>query len=274
MEQITFKQCFKGAWVDGFNALRNRPLLSLAIAVVLLITLALSVSIRQLAQSAAQAGLPATYRFRFALMSLGVALVNLIAFSALGVQVLRYVVLGPEAAKTTPWTRDIGRYVWTSIQLVFGLSLLCIAISLVFGFVLHASGNGGSYALISTFIALLFCAATFVAIRLSLIYAQIAAGRVKSWRAAWQDSRGHFWSIFGVQVAVLLPLIFAGFVIMVATEVVVRLMPGATFAVLATLILQAVISVIWFAIACGAAGWLYHRYANRLLSLDAPPAGV
>lgn len=59
MEPITFKQCFKGAWRDGFNALRNRPLLCLTIAVVLLVTSALGVSFKQLALTAAQTGEPA-----------------------------------------------------------------------------------------------------------------------------------------------------------------------------------------------------------------------
>ncbi|MFJ2995201.1 hypothetical protein [Pandoraea sp. NPDC087047] len=273
MEPITFKQCFKGAWVDGFNALRNRPLLCLSVAVVILVTSALGVTFRQLAANAAQAGTSAGFRFGMSTLSLTVGLSNFFAFSVLAVHVLRYVILGPEAARQAPWmSRDVKRYMWTSVQLGLGFGLSGTALIVIAVIALRATGHANSSALISTIIVLLMCAMMFIAVRVSLIYGQIAAGRGKQWRAAWQDTRGHFWSMLGTGVATILPLVVVAILVTTVLETTLRIMPSALVAVLGILTVQAALSVVWMAVTCGVGGWLYHRYANHLLTLDAPPA--
>ncbi|AKM29013.1 hypothetical protein AB870_01010 [Pandoraea faecigallinarum] len=274
MEPITFKQCFKGAWIDGFSALRNRPLLTISIAVVILVTLALGTSVKQLAATAAQTGMSAAYRLELALASMGIGLVNVVAFSILAVHTLRHVILGPDIARATPWYRDVGRYVWASIQIGVGFGVVTAAIMVIAVLALRVSGHGNSSALVLTLLVLLICLVVFVAIRLSLILAQIGAGRSKRWRAAWQDTRGHFWSIFGTGVAIALPVIVGALIVLVVVELLVRMTTSTTVLVLAALILQAVISVVWMAVICAGNGWIYHRYANRLLDLEGAPDDV
>jgi hypothetical protein len=275
MAPITFKQCFKGAWRDGFNALRNRPLLCLTIAVVLLITLALSVSLRQLALDASQSGEPALFRLRLALMSFGVVLVNIVAFSVLAIHVVRYTILGPDAARQSHWYgRDLWRYLWASIQIFVGVAAVCFISAMCAAFALLATGHSTPYAALGTLSALLILALIFVVLRLSLIFPQIGAGRSKQWRAAWQDSRGHFWAMLGTTLGTMLPLIVAGVVLTNLFAVVLTFMPTATTAVLGTLLLQTVLSVAWVALASSVSAWLYQRFANRLLTLDDAPDDV
>ncbi|MDM8357322.1 hypothetical protein [Pandoraea communis] len=275
MEPITFKQCFKGAWRDGFNALRNRPLLCLTIAIVLLVTSALGVSFKQLALTAAQTGEPAVFRLRLALMSFGVVLVNIVTFSVLAVHVVRYTVLGPDAARQAHWYgRDLWRYLWTSIQICVSLAVVWFVAAFCVAFALRAAGRNDSYAALGTFFVLLMCALGFVLIRVSLIFPQIGAGRSKRWRAAWQDSRGHFWVMFGTTLGTILPLIIAGVIVTILFAVVLHFSPAATTVVLGTLILQTALSIAWVAVATSVSGWLYHRFADHLLTLDDAPDDV
>ncbi|WP_374618609.1 hypothetical protein [Pandoraea sp.] len=275
MEPITFKQCFKGAWRDGFNALRHRPWLCLTIAVVILITSALSVSLKQLALTASQSGEPAIYRLRIALMSFGVLIVNCVAFSVLAIHVFRHTILGPETARQGHWYgRDLWRYLWTSIQIFVGFFVVWLMVAFAAALALRVAGHGNSYAALATLLALSVCALFFVLIRVSLVFPQIAAGRSKRWRAVWQDSRGHFWVMFGTTIAAILPLIVAGVVVTVLFAMLLQVLPAATTVVLGTLVLQTVLSVAWVAVATAVSGWLYRRYADRLLGLDDAPDDV
>lgn len=275
MEPITFKQCFRGAWRDGFNALRNRPLLCLSVAVVLLVTSALSLSLKELAITASRSGEPAVFQLRLALVSFGVVLVNIVAFSVLAVHVARYTILGPDTARQSHWYgRDLWRYLWASIQICVGLFAVWFIAALCAAFALRVAGRGDSYAILGTFFVLLMCALLFVLIRVSLIFPQIGAGRSKRWRAAWLDARGHFWVMLGTTVGTILPLIIAGAIMALLFAVVLHFMPAATTVVLGTLILQTVLSIAWVAVATGASGWLYHRFADRLLTLDDAPDDV
>ncbi|ODP32036.1 hypothetical protein [Pandoraea sp. ISTKB] len=275
MEPITFKQCFKGAWIDGLNALRNRPLLCLSIAVVFLITSALGVSFRQLALTASQSASPALFRLQISLLSFAVSLVNLFAMAILAVHVLRYVILGPDAARQASWIdRGVRRYVLTSFQVAIVWWIVLIVAIPIAVIIMRLTGRGGSYALVGTLLVLLICASLFLLVRISLIFPQIAVGRSKRWRSAWQDSRGHFWSIFGTSIATLIPLIIGGLIAFVILQVILKLMPQATIAVLGSLILQAVISIVYLAVACAVLGWLYRRYADQLLTFGDAPEGL
>ncbi|VVD84055.1 hypothetical protein PCA20602_01279 [Pandoraea capi] len=275
MEPITFKQCFKGAWIDGFNALRSRPLLCVSVAVVILVSSALGISLKQLSQAAAQNGDTAGYRFNLALTSLGVAFVNTVAVAILSVHVLRYVVLGPEAARQAPWMgRDVWRYLWLTLQIVIGGVIVGFVPAFLIGLALGLAKSTNALALMATFLVLVACAVIFIGVRVSLIYGQIAAGRSKRWRAAWQDSRGHFWSMFGTALAAILPLFAVGLVLTLLLGLTIKLMPDVTVAVLGSLMLKTVFTVVWVAVGCGVAGWLYHRYAHQLLDLEGAPDDV
>ncbi|VVD95264.1 hypothetical protein [Pandoraea cepalis] len=275
MEPITFKQCFKGAWRDGFNALRQRPWLSLAIAVVFLVTSGLSVSLDQLARTASQIGEPALYRLRIALMSFGVFFANLVAFSVLVIHVFRYTILGPDAARQGRWYgRDLWRYLWTSTQVFVGFATVWLVVGIGVVLAMRATGHGNSSAGLATFCVLLICMVLYVLTRVSLIFAQIGAGRSKRWRAAWQDSRGHFWAMFGTTIGTVLPLIIAGIVVTALFAALLRVAPAAKSVALGTLVLQTVMSVAWIAVSTGSAAWLYRRFADQLLTLDDAPDDV
>ncbi|WP_287495705.1 hypothetical protein [Pandoraea sp. CB10b_02] len=275
MEQITFKQCFRGAWRDGFNALRNRPILCLSVAVIVLVMFALGVSLRSLAATMAHDGVAAGPRIRVGLVSFAVMIVNVVAFSVLALHIFRYVILGPEAARAARWYgRDLWRYLWTSIQIFVSIAVVWIVLSVLAVLALRAMGHGSSFALLGTFFVLLFCALIYALVRVQLIYGQIGAGRSKRWRAAWHDSRGHFWAMFGTTFVSVLPLVAVGIVLTVLFRLVLAVAPDATVVVLGSLILQTLLSVAWIAVAIGSAAWVYRRFANELLQLDGAPDDV
>ncbi|SUA93259.1 hypothetical protein [Pandoraea pulmonicola] len=275
MEQITFKQCFKGAWRDGFDALRSRPILCLSIAVIVLVMFALGVSLKSLALEMAHDGTPAGPRIRLGLTSFAVMIVNVVAFTVLALHVYRYVILGPQAAREAHWYgRDLWRYLWTVIQIFVGMAVVWVVLVVLAVLAMRSTGRTTSFALLGTFFVLLFCGLIYVLVRVQLIYGQIAAGRSKRWRAAWRDSHGHFWAMFGTTLVSVLPLVVVGIVLTILFRLALVLMPDATLVVFGSLVLQTLLSVAWIAVAIGSAAWVYRRFANELLQLDDAPDDI
>ncbi|ALS61395.1 hypothetical protein [Pandoraea norimbergensis] len=272
MEPITFKQCFKGAWRDGFNALRSRPLLSITIAVVMLVATALNASVKQLTLMMAQSGGSPGLRLGLAILALVLTLVIMFSFAVLSVHVYRHTILGADAARQTPWYgRDLWRYVWMAIQIGLALCVVITLALLVAVFALRAAGMSDSRAAISTFTALLLCALVFFIVRMSLIFAQVSVGRAKRWRAAWDDTRGHFWVMLGTGIVTVLPLLVGGLLLTVGFGLLLQVMPGVTTVLLGALILQTLVTVVYLAVGTSLHGWFYLRYADRLLALDDAP---
>lgn len=271
MKPITFKQCFTGAWRDGWSALRSRPLLSLTVAVIGLVSNAVSVSIKQLALTMAQNGDAPSSRMGLVGMALVVGIVNVLAYTVLALHVYRQTVLGVDAARQARWYRDLGRYIWTTIQFGVGVGVVWAVVLVVAALAMRGVAQGASYAVISTVLTLLLCAMLFVFVRVSLIFPQIAVGRSKRWRAAWDDSRGHFWVMFGTAFVTMLPLLVAGVILTIVFGAIMQLMPSATTLVLGTLIIQTVLAVVWISVGAGVHGWIYLRYADKLLTLDDAP---
>ncbi|VVD64880.1 hypothetical protein PPN31114_00296 [Pandoraea pneumonica] len=271
MEPITFKQCFMGAWRDGWNALRSRPLLTLTVAVVVLVSNAVSVSIKQLVLVMAQNGESPEHRLALAGVGLCVALVNLVAYTVLGVHTYRHTVLGPDAARQTPWYRNLLRYWWAMIQVFGGAFVAMFIVTVVIVLALRLADLGGSRATILTLFVLLGCAAAFIIVRLSLIYTQIAVGRSKRWGAAWHDTRGHFWSLWGTVFTTLLPLMAVGVIVTIIFGLVLTLWPTVTLAVLGALLLHTVVTLLYIAVGSASHAWLYLRYADQLLTYEDAP---
>ncbi|VVE17399.1 hypothetical protein PIN31009_02953 [Pandoraea iniqua] len=275
MEPITFKQCFKGAWRDGFDALRSRPLLSITIAVVMLVATALNASVKQLMLMTTQSGGSPGLRLGLGALAVLLTLVILFSFAVLAVHVYRHTILGADAARQTPWYgRDLWRYIWAAIQVGFVLSVMLTLALLVAVFALRAASLSDSRPAMATFTALLLCALVFFMVRISLIFGQVSVGRAKRWRAAWEDTRGHFWVMLGTGIVTVLPLMGVGLLLTIAFGLLLHVMPGVTTVLLGALILQTLVTVAYIAVGTSLHGWFYRRYADRMLALDDTPDDV
>jgi hypothetical protein len=108
-----------------------------------------------------------------------------------------------------------------------------------------------------------FLAYMFVIIRLSLIYPAVSLGSRLTLRAAWKDSRGHFWSIVGVGFVAYLPLLLIWIVVLVVVgpKLLMDSLQGST----AFAIGFAFVNAVFMVLAASVLSWLYRRYANELL---------
>ena len=130
-------------------------------------------------------------------------------------------ILSAAAFRAVLWPEDRG---FASIRLsmdevrMIGLTLILYVLSLVFGLIgglgvvflgslagLLSGGSAGVAAAL-TFAAgtALLCLVVFVLVRLSVVYPLVLVRRRISLDAAWELTRGHFWSLLGAYVLIAL----------------------------------------------------------------------
>jgi hypothetical protein len=258
MEQISFEQCFKGAWQDMWRSLVNR-----ADCVLLLIAYFLSCLIRvQMRLDEVAVGPVGTPSLWHATVSLVCSLIQFATWVGLPVQAMRYVLVGPVNARASSFF-DRGFWRYCLICLLVGVMTAVGA-----GFV-YAVAHGldyrfeQPYALLAAAALLAACLMTYFSTRLCLLLAHVAAGGSLRWRAAWHDSQGRFWSLWRTHFVVALPL-------SVATTVCFRFLAHILtdsagnarawfFGVVPPL---AFTGLLLLSVSCSA--WQYRRYATTL----------
>ncbi|RKP49337.1 hypothetical protein D7S89_11245 [Trinickia fusca] len=174
--------------------------------------------------------------------------------------VVRHTLLGATATQGFAFVdKAFWRYVGASLLIVLGILAAVVVLSLV---VVFALGSRPTWWWPMALIALV---AWLVGVRASLVFTHIAIGNTIQWRAAWQDSRGHFWSITLTYLIAMLPLIAVALVFVAGYELALRDMIGAAYQ--AQLI--ALGAAVWMYATCSlhaaCSAWLYRRYAVQLL---------
>ncbi|SAK44484.1 hypothetical protein AWB79_00831 [Caballeronia hypogeia] len=199
MQEMTFGACVKDSWKGTFRFISQIPGLfwgSIALSMLLYLL-------------AGPNGGESDVRGRFIGSMVQLALL-LVVVPVLQIKVCRFLALGERARPLMP---DSGACYGRFIALALIYTLFAgLAIALFVIATILASSPGDLRTMMShrfiigAFAFSFVCASCFIVIRLSLLHAGIALSQKLEFRAAWRDSRGHFWSMFAVMFATFLAL--------------------------------------------------------------------
>jgi hypothetical protein len=254
---MAFWECFRQAWVGAAGFVRRRPFT--VVAAIALFFACNVVSIRL------NGAMPLDAGSKF--LRWVIALVQLAAMIALSIQTMRYVMLDEHESRPG---RGLGKPFWryVGLSVIVGMGWLIIAALVVgMGFsVTHRFPDhfGSTAAQLVVWGLIAACIASFVTIRFSLLFCQVAIGRSMRWRAAWKDSRGHFWRIILSHILVALPfeLCLFGVFALLRKSSGTAVNPGSPYLVAFIFTFFLAVGLI---VASTCSSWLYRRYAQRLL---------
>ncbi|CAE6836453.1 hypothetical protein R69927_06414 [Paraburkholderia domus] len=252
MEQLTFGACIKKGWISSWQAVTQMPWLFLGVCAVFACTSLLTAQ----RPSAAAGDIDTMTRVGHGLLSLVWLVLQLVVSGTLTIKVHRFVLLGEGAHPLVPLNgKPLGRYalVWLAVVLAMlamaGLTYIAVR-AFKMGFLVYVP---------------LLLVYVFVLIRLSLLYPSIALGSRLTLRAAWQDSRGHVWSIIGVGFVTYLPLFIVTALFFIAAGPKI-LHAHQTQGIAVIAIVQALLNAVFIVFAAASLSWLYRRYARELLT--------
>lgn len=276
MESITFGQCVKGAWRDGWRYFRHRPVFAILLALYV-----------WLSSFVVNALLPdSTPPFRLlTYVPLGVfELMGSALFALLIMHAIRFVLLETDSTNAQPIS---GPSYWRFLGCTCGLPLLalvlvCVAMALYVGLMIglmiwlaHTSSTALAQPPVEVRVLIPVAAAAFgligagiscfVLTRLSLLHPHVAMGGTLRIREVWTDTRGHCWSIWSIQLCAALPTL-AACTVAAVYDLASRhqgLVSLNTFNVFGPSVnALATFGALYVGAPCSA--WLYRRYANAL----------
>ncbi|WP_031365184.1 hypothetical protein [Caballeronia sordidicola] len=258
MQKFTFEECIAGAWRDGWNLARQRPLF--------VVTSIAAIFFIRIAQDELRA-IPVPHSISVMLAMGALWLISVLLMNAIVVQAVRYVLLGDEA---TTFSAFAGRNYWRYCGLAYGL-LASIIIATIVGMTfiviaLHLLGiHGHERALYSTSGFVIVIVAVWVNVRLSLLPSHVAIGKPLSWRAAWRDTRGRCMTIVGTHLGIVVTLCGGAILVEgIAGLIAFAINDGRHGPVME---LALVIILVPGLIVSGAgSGWIYRRYAVELVA--------
>jgi hypothetical protein len=269
MESITFGQCFRGAWKDAGLAILNRPVAPLITFALLLMTSYMRYEMRGSLGASALPGQSPQGQFLRLLLVLCL-LMQWIAVAGLSVQVMRYSLFGVGSTGSFGFfDKGFRRYMRLSSLLAFGMIVLIAAGTLLPLLALRKHGYHGRSIIPMMILSVLVAigATLFVYTRLSLLFCNAAVGARASWSAAWNDTRGHFWSIAMTHVVTNLPNLVFVIVFALANRIVSPKVSADTFAYW-----SAVVYAFWWTAATSSSAacsaWLYRRFSVRVLETN------
>ncbi|QIE22558.1 hypothetical protein [Caballeronia sp. SBC2] len=284
MEDITLRQCLKGAWRDAASAVRHMPIVFLVAFVAVLATATAGYKAQFPGMEASGASLTAMTStsaghaagFAQGLISLGVTFVQTLILAVLAVFVVRFAMKlnaepagasatsAPVLPATRLWDAGIRRYFLLCIALIAGYVGAMLAVVIVWiGLRLAGLSSGTSMAATATLAILVVCGVSYVSARLSLLFPHTAAGGRIQWRAAWEDTRGHFWFITTAAVLAILPIVGIATVLTVIAEMLATTgsIGGMTMGLM---VVQSVGTVLYTATGATCSVWLYRKLAAIL----------
>jgi hypothetical protein len=259
MQAISFGQCVKGAWRDGWRYVRHCPGL-----VTLMFVLALSTS---LIEPMLRPDRRPPFRV-IAWLPLGtVEVLKIALFATLTVHAVRFVLLGArEADAQSLFSRNYWRYLGLTLAACFFV-LVFAAIGLGLGagvvWLLATRHHLGHPILVPAVMGLCTLVVLgigfFLLMRLSLLPAHIALGGAMRIRAAWADTRGHCWSIWLTQLVALLPMMVLSGIAVFGEAAARRHGIGGI-----NVVRGAIVNTGTLFVSAGCSAWLYLRYAVTL----------
>ncbi|MGF6725501.1 lysylphosphatidylglycerol synthetase-like protein (DUF2156 family) [Paraburkholderia sp. GAS41] len=253
MEQLTFGTCVKRSWISTWQAFVEMPGLVLGVFVVITCTSLLSASFHP-APSGADFD-PATAAGH-AFARLALSILQIVVCGCLTIKVTRFVLLGEGTQPLVPLGgKPLGRHLLFTLGVGVGTVVITIAAAM-----LAHGAQSEKLALIVVPVLLVYL---FILVRLSLIYPAVALGSRLTLHTAWQDSRGHFWTIAGMGFIAYLPLlvIWIAALLVGGRTLLAALLQGSVVAN----VVQAFVSTIFLVLSAAVMAWVYRRYANGLL---------
>jgi hypothetical protein len=273
MQSITLGECFKGAWRDAGRAFRAMPTLFLVAFALVFVTMAagsIFLSEQGASLSLASTGMTHAAALSNLLTSLATNLVQSIVIAVLAVQVIRFALAAEgDAQPMRLWDAGFRRYFLLCVATLLAYVAAAVGVLLVV-FILRLAGltGGSSYAVAATLAVLAICGMSYVSARLALLFPHTASGGPLQWRAAWNDSRSHFWTISTTAVMVILPVMAVSTVFAVVLELMGT--DGSSGALsYALLIVQSAATLFYAATTATCSVWLYRRFAAELLQTGA-----
>jgi hypothetical protein len=261
MEELTFGNCVKNSWISTWQAIVRMPGFFLCIFAVLTCTTLLSAPFQHLAPGAeldfaARAGHP--------LVKLVCSVLQLVVYGCVIIKVNRFLLLGEGTQPLLPLNGEpLGRYMLFSLGLAVVLVVVTVLLVMLLIPVMRHMGAGGFF----LFALLISLAYLYAICRLCLIYPAVSLGSPLTLRAAWKDSRGHFWSILGVGFVAHLPLTLIWTITFAALGP--RLLVSGGQGSIAFALGFGFINTVFIGLAASVLSWLYRRYANELLDYSA-----
>src|SRR5471032_104180 len=281
MEDITLRQCLKGAWRDAASAVRHMPIVFLVAFVAVLATGTAGYKAQFSGIAASGGSLTAMTSssaghsdgFTQGLISLGITFVQTLVLAVFVVRFAMKLSAEPAAASATPtpilpatrlWDAGIRRYFLLCVALIAGYVGATLAVMIVWiGLRLAGLSSGTSMAATATLAVLVVCGVSYASARLSLLFPHTAAGGRIQWRAAWEDTRGHFWFIATAALLAILPIVGIATVLTVVAE-----MLGTAGAIgsltLGLMVVQSVGTLLYTATGATCSVWLYRKFAAIL----------
>lgn len=280
MEDITLRQCLKGAWRDAASAVRHMPIVFLVAFVAVLATGTAGYKAQFTGMAPSGGSLTAmtssSAGFTQGLISLGVTFVQTLVLAVLAVFVVRFAMklsAEPVAASASPtpippathlWDAGIRRYFLLCVALLAGYVGATLAVMIVWiGLRLAGLSSGTSVAATATLAVLVVCGVSYVSARLSLLFPHTAAGGRIQWRAAWEDTRGHFWFITTAALLAILPIVGIATVLTVVAEMLAAAGSIGSLT-LGLMIVQSVGTLLYTATGATCSVWLYRKFAAIL----------
>ncbi|WP_322013808.1 hypothetical protein [Paraburkholderia sp. J12] len=258
MQQMTFMECVKRAWASTREALTQMPLFLLGVFVAYTVLVWVAFAGRPVPGAGEVPSGGLVFAADIA------SLLNAVLYLVFTVKVYRFVLLREGTAPLFPLG---GKPLLRMFGVSVTLTLALIVTGLVLYAVLQPHYSGGK-AFLGVIVGVAWI---YVAVRISLLFPSLALGNRIDLRAAWHDSHGHFWALFGVIFVAVLPLVVIGFLVLLfiglagITPVAVH-SPGRLLLLAAG---QSLASLIFSLVASSAQAWLYRRHAERL---PAPPS--
>jgi len=271
MQNLTFSQCFKGAWHDTAQAIVKMPLLTL---ILFGFSLAVFLNADQQFASMQQTAGAADSGSLASLFSVG-ALICVFITTA---RVIRLCVQG-EVQR--PMLAGVNRLVLLNLIYMACVTVVVVVVALAYmGLSTHkGTGTGASviaanrpYAtallILTAVVALLIVAVVVlvaVVVRLILMTPHVVLGGTFEWRKAWRDTRGHFWRIFVTLIGILAPVVIIYVPLALGSQSLVMRADTGSLLYDAALFTSTLCYVVYTIVSAAAYAWLYKRFANTLL---------
>ena len=258
MEELTFGTCIKNSWISTWQAIVQMPGFFLCVFAVLTCTTLLSGPFQHL--SSQDVALDAAAKVGQSFVKMGCSILQLVVYGCVMIKVNRFLLLGEGSQPLFPLGgKPLGRYLLFSMGLALAMVVVTVLMTLILVPVMRSMRVAG-FVLFVILIAIAYLYAIF---RLCLIYPAVSLGSPLALRAAWKDSRGHFWSILGVGIVAHLPLTLVWIVALVALGP--RLLMSSAQGSVAFSVGFGLVNTIFIGLAASVLSWLYRRYANELL---------
>jgi hypothetical protein len=257
MQRPTFEDCIAGAWRDGCNLVRERPLF-------IVLSIAALYFVRVAVDELRVHHTPHSLSFLLAPVALWV--IKVLLLNIVAVQAVRHVLLGNQAHDRRGFAgRDFWRYCGVTYGLLVSLFLLALAFVALVGLASHWLGlRGHERALYATTTCAALIAAIWVHARFSLLPSHAAIGRPLRWRAAWRDTRGHSFAIVCTNLGIAVTVcVCAALVGGLGALIAFAFHDGRNGPVMELVVTMA--SALGLVVCAAGWGWVYRRYAVALL---------